>query len=290
VAATPTPCIAIVTPAYNQAPYLEQAIRSVAEQAYPELEYVIVDGGSTDGSVDIIRRHAHRLAYWCSEPDGGHMDAINKGFAHTHGEIMAWLNSDDMLCPWALHTVGRIFRDLPQVQWLTTSTPLRWNAAGEGTAAFHLPGFSRTWFYRGWHLGDQPGFVGYIQQESTFWRRALWERAGGRVDAALHYAGDFDLWARFFEHADLVSTRVPLGGFRQHDAQKTAQMERYYAEARQVLGRHRGRYARSPLVRALLALGHRLTGRGGQRFGSRLAWVEFDLPNDRWQYQHRYCF
>jgi glycosyltransferase involved in cell wall biosynthesis len=239
VARTAHPRISIVTPSFNQAAYLETTLKSVLDQDYPNLEYIVVDGGSTDGSVAIIQKYAGRLAHWVSEPDGGHMDAINKGFGRSTGEIMGWINSDDTLCPWALKTVARIFQDLPQVRWLTTRTQLRWNAAGEAVAAPRAPGFARTWFYRGWHLGNQPGFIGYIQQESTFWRRELWEAAGGRVDTGLNMAGDFELWARFFEHADVATTEVPLAGFRQHGNQKTNHIEQYYAEAEQVLSRYR---------------------------------------------------
>src|SRR5712664_2616221 len=111
------PRISIVTPSFNQASYLEAALKSVLDQNYPNLEYIVVDGGSTDGSVEIIQRYADRLTYWVSQPDRGQMDALNKGFRRTTGEIMAWLNSDDMLCSWALQTVGHIFQDLPAVQW-----------------------------------------------------------------------------------------------------------------------------------------------------------------------------
>src|ERR1044071_7135932 len=109
------PKISIVTTSFNQAEWLEQCMRSVLDQNYPELEYFVMDGGSTDGSVDIIRKYADRLTGWVSEPDRGHMHALNKGFARATGDVLAWLNSDDKYCPWAFNVVGRIFSVLPEV-------------------------------------------------------------------------------------------------------------------------------------------------------------------------------
>ena len=288
---SPWPRMSIVTPSYNQAQFIEETIRSVLQQGYHNLEYVVIDGGSTDASVEIIRRHAARLHYWASEPDRGQYDAINKGFAHTTGEIMAWINSDDKYCPWAFQVVASIFAALPQVEWLTTSTLLFWNRRGElvGAGAPPALGYARTWFYRGWHLGNQPGFKGWIQQESTFWRRSLWKRAGGSVDDTLHYAADFELWARFWEHTDLVATTCPLAGFRHHPAQKTQRIEKYYSEAEQVLLKYRGRVMHNSLLLWLLEQLLRRTGRGGERFGSRLVRVDHDVTRDVWNYTYGHC-
>src|SRR5215212_7784658 len=114
------PRISIVTPSFNQGRFLRETMQSVLGQGYPNLEYVVIDGGSTDESVDIIRGHEQQLAAWVSEKDAGQYDAINKGFARTSGEVMAWLNSDDKYTPWALPVVGEIFAQLPEVKWLTT--------------------------------------------------------------------------------------------------------------------------------------------------------------------------
>jgi glycosyltransferase involved in cell wall biosynthesis len=239
----PLPRITIVTPSFNQGAFLETAIRSVLDQGYPNLEYIVIDGGSTDGSVDILRKYGDRLAYWVSEPDGGQYEALNKGFARATGEILGWLNSDDQLVPWALGVVGELFARFPQIDWLTSLHPLYLDEAGKAVACGPMEGFSREGFFRGENL---PGFdwhvEGSIQQESTFWRRSLWERAGGRLDVSYRLAADFELWARFFRHADLYGVGTPLGGFRMHGGQKTAQQaETYRLEAREAFLRHGGK-------------------------------------------------
>jgi glycosyltransferase involved in cell wall biosynthesis len=213
------PRITMVTPVYNGVRFIEDTIRSIINQGYPNLEYIIVDGGSTDGTLDIIRKYQKHIAWWTSTRDNGVYDALNKGFAQSTGDIMGWLNASDLLHISGLFVVGSVFATFPAVEWLT-GRPTRFNPDGMTVDIRQLPVWSRYRFLAGANR--------YIQQESTFWRRSLWEKAGGALNDAYRDVGDFDLWVRFFRHARLYSVDALIGGYRFHpDAISASDMLRY---------------------------------------------------------------
>jgi glycosyltransferase involved in cell wall biosynthesis len=226
---TAWPRITIVTAVRNGARYIEDTIRSVISQGYPNLEYLIIDGGSTDGTLEIIWQYEKEISGWISEPDNGMYDAINKGFARTTGDIMGWLNASDQLHINSLFVVGSVFAAFPEVEWIT-GRPTGFNASGMTILVKDLPHWSRYRFLAGANR--------YIQQESTFWRRSLWERAGGRLDSGYRDAGDCELWVRFFRHAQLHSVDALIGGFRPHaDAITSMAREEYDRHFEEIIDR-----------------------------------------------------
>lgn len=221
------PKISIVTPNLNYSVYLEQTIRSVLLQNYPNIEYIIIDGGSSDSSVEIIKKYEKQLAYWVSEPDQGHYDAINKGFKEATGDIFAWINSDDMYSPYAFWIVGSIYYELREkVKWISGLRGI-WNDKNVLMSLRNASRYNRNFIKRGWFEGR---CLGWIQQESCFWSKDLWFECGGYVKSDMKLAGDFELWLRFAENAELYTVNAWLGGFRRHKHQKTNDLSEYLRE------------------------------------------------------------
>ena len=205
-----SPKITVVTPSFNQADFLEETIDSVLSQNYPDLEYIIIDGGSKDGSVEIIKKYEKYLAYWISEPDKGHGNALNKGFSRSTGEIMGWLNSDDKYYPWTFKTIAEIFTLYGDVNWITGIA-----------SAFNENGVLTT--INNWKRNEYDFMSGnykWIQQESTFWRRSLWEKAGSFIDESYKLMVDGELWTRFFQLDTHWHIQAVIGGFRKHSANR----------------------------------------------------------------------
>jgi hypothetical protein len=209
--ANATPRIAIVTPSYQQGRFIERTIRSVLEQGYPNLAYHVQDGGSTDGTREILERYADKLS-WESAKDTGQTQAINRGFAHVSGDIMAWLNSDDILLPGALAYVADYFASHPEVD-VIYGHRLLLDTEDRQIGRWMVPR----------HNDYVLSWADYVPQETLFWRRRLWDKVGARVDESFRFAMDWDLLVRFRD-ADARFVRVPrfLGGFRIHPEQKTS--------------------------------------------------------------------
>ncbi|MDZ4158188.1 MAG: glycosyltransferase family 2 protein, partial [Anaerolineaceae bacterium] len=174
--------VSVVTPSYNQVRFLEATIRSVLEQDYPNIEYLIMDGGSTDGSVEIIRRYEDRLAGWVSEPDRGQTDAINKGFARAKGDIFAWLNSDDTYQPGAIAEAVSFFQQQPEVGLVYGDASF---IDEDGKVIGRFPS-RQTNYHR-----LRQGYV-HICQQASFFRADLWHKVGP-LDDSFFFAMDYDL-------------------------------------------------------------------------------------------------
>jgi glycosyltransferase involved in cell wall biosynthesis/SAM-dependent methyltransferase len=206
------PKISIVTPSYNQGKFIERTVRSVLLQRYPNLEYILMDGGSTDDTVDRLAPYAGLFSYFVSEPDKGQADAIATGFARSSGEIMAYLNSDDLLAPDALHFVARFFKENPNVDWIYSH---RCTVDDDDRVIWywilppHIDFLMRRW--------------DYIPQETCFWRRRLFEKTGN-IDRSYKFAMDYDLFVRFMNQGRGRRVNRFLGAFRDHSTSKTKQL------------------------------------------------------------------
>ncbi len=204
------PRISIVTPSFNQGPFIERTMRSVLLQGYPDLEYAVCDGGSRDGTMEIVDRYRGAMAWATSGPDGGQSDAIAKGLARSTGEIMAWLNSDDVLAPGALDAVAEEFAKHPEVDVVYSHRVV-------------IDPDDRVLYY--WILPTHSNFLmarhALIPQETCFWRRRVWESAGA-VDPRFGFAMDYDLFTRFMGVARFKRLDRFLGAFRVHPSSKTS--------------------------------------------------------------------
>lgn len=203
------PRITVVTPSFNQAQYLEQTIRSVLDQDYPSLEYVVIDGGSTDGSVEVIRRYSDRLAWWVSEKDNGQSHAINKGFARATGDVYGYINSDDILYPGALEAVAKTYA--AGAKWVVGWVQTIEADGGEWPQLPEKMTSPSDWFVR------NP-----IPQQASFWAADLWKQFGPfRED--LRYTFDYEYWLRlrFKANVEPAIAHRRLGSYRLHASSKT---------------------------------------------------------------------
>jgi carbamoyltransferase len=239
--AVPTQKISIVTPSYQQGAFIERTINSVLNQEYKNLEYFIQDGGSKDNTVEVIQSYEEKIAGWRSEEDNGQSQAINRGFQNASGEIMAWINSDDLLLPDTLAIVADYFNHHPGVD-VVYGNRLLIDENDMEIGRWIMPG----------HDGKVLSWVDYVPQETMFWRRRIWDKVGGQIDESLHFAMDWDLLVRFRE-AGANFAHIPrfLGAFRVHDRQKTSAAinEVGYQEMDQIRKRLLGRVPSKKEVR-----------------------------------------
>lgn len=204
------PLVSIVTPSYNQAQFLEETIQSVLAQDYANIEYIVVDGGSDDGSVEIIQRYQGKISWWVSEPDQGQTDAINKGFARADGEILAWINSDDTYQPQAVSACVNYLVANPEVGLVYGDANFI-DQSGNVIGKFNAQQTSYKRLRRG-------GV--YIPQQAAFWRANLWQQVGP-LDPSYYFAMDYDLWVRLARITRIQYLPQHWANFRLHDDAKT---------------------------------------------------------------------
>lgn len=226
------PLVSIVTPSFNQGHYLEETIRSVLAQDYPHIEYIIVDGASKDNSVEIIRRYADRLAWWVSEKDKGHADALNKGFNRAGGDILAWLNSDDTYTtPHVVSEAVDFLQANPAVGMVYADANLT-SDAGSVIGSFPAKQTSYQAMLRG---------SVHIPQATTFFRADLYDQVGP-LSLALFFGFDYDLWVKLAKVSDIRYLQRPWANFRLHEAGKSVvNDDRCYPDMIRVCERETGK-------------------------------------------------
>jgi hypothetical protein len=235
------PRITLVTPSYNQGQFIEATLRSVALQGYPNLEWLVYDAGSADESVAVIQRYADWMTAWVSEPDRGQSHALNKGFARATGEIMGWLNSDDLLLPGALAQFAEAFAAHPEALLVHGQAYF----IGEAGQRLHYHPYAAA-YDRKWMLEQ----CNLIPQPAAFFRRALWETGG--IDEDLHYTMDWDLWLRLKSPAQAIYLPTPLALMRTYpQAKSRAGGRKMHAEVGRVIERHGGHGLPAEIVKDL---------------------------------------
>lgn len=214
------PRITIVTPALSRDEWLEATVRSVVHQDYPNLEYIVIEDGTSAERRRVLDRYASNFSWQACPPGTEFFAALNLAFAKSTGEILGWLEPGEMLHVNGAAVIGGVFAALPSVEWIT-GRPFHFNPSGMPTGMKHLERWSRMRFLAG---GNK-----YIHRDTTFWRRSLWERAGGALSTEWGLAGDFELFIRLFRHARLYSVDALIGGYRTHPGihSKTGSHKKY---------------------------------------------------------------
>jgi glycosyltransferase involved in cell wall biosynthesis len=236
------PKISVITPCLNQAQFIEQTIHSVLSQDYPNLEYIVIDGGSMDGTTGVLKKYSSKLA-WISQKDEGQADAINKGLKLASGEIIGFLNADDLYMPMALQCVGECFENHSETSWLIGRCRIIDSTGKEIRKSISI--YKNFWLQA--RVPYSIFVLNFISQPATFWRRSLIERVGF-LNQHLNYALDYEYWLRLYLHYPPFVIKDVLACFRWHSGSKSgstcrAQFDEQYQVARQ--------YTHSPLLLAL---------------------------------------
>lgn len=218
--------ISIITPVYNGEEYIEKCILSIKKQNYQNYEHIIVDGGSTDSTLEIAKKYEGTYPLKIiSEKDNGMYDAIAKGFSMADGEIFAWLNADDTYFHWAFQIMNYVVSK--GVNWATCTGAMQ-NEFDVFFSVFEPHYYLQKWIAKGYYDGR---LLRFIQQESTFWTRSLWEKTNPtELLKQYKYAGDFVLWQKFAKYEKLYTVKTIIGGFRKHEGQKSSELDEYYNE------------------------------------------------------------
>src|ERR1700738_913080 len=213
LAGSPFPRITIVTPAISGDEYLEATLRSAICQDYPNLELIVIEDGTSSERRRILKNYEAHFSWQMCPPATELCAALNMAFAKSSGEILGWLEPGEMLLTNGLHVIGSVFASFPDVEWIT-GRPFNFSLSGMPAGLKHLERWSRIRFLAG---GNK-----YIHRETTFWRRSLWEKAGGALATEYGVAGEFELFMRFFRYARLYSVEALIGGYRTHPGNHSA--------------------------------------------------------------------
>lgn len=218
------PLISIITVVFNGEKYLEETIQSVINQTYSNVEYIIIDGGSTDGTLDIIKKHEDRVDYWVSEKDSGMYDGVTKGFLLISGSYIGYINAGDYYHKEALSVVSEVFIN-PNISWITGQRVL-YNNRSQVIHSDVPSRYRRKFILSGIYGSKMP----YIQQESTFWKKEVLHTVDLNYFKKLKLSGDYYLWFSFARKYDIYVVNSYLGGFKYHDNQLSSSIKEYHNE------------------------------------------------------------